>query len=335
MSLYRHLNWGFIGCGHVTEVKSGPVFNAIPHSRIVAVMRRDRGKAMDYAARHQIPKYYSDADLLLEDDEINAVYIATPPDSHAFYAIKAMKAGKVVYVEKPMARTYKECMDMKNCSRNTGIPLFVAYYRRALPYYQKIKEILDENILGDISRIELKLFRSANKHDLQRSNLPWRVIPEISGGGYFIDLASHQLDILDYYLGAGQIIKSSATNEAKLYQAEDTVKASLAYPKGIQLEGAWSFVSSGSDEKDRVKIMGSAGELSFSFFSSEPIILATEENEEMYDLKPPLHIQKPMITSIVDELLGKGKAPSDLESAIRTSRLMEEIIKPFYTLDNA
>ena len=99
----KMLRWGFIGCGEVTEKKSGPAFSEIEGSSVVAVMSRQERKARSYAERHGIPKWYTDAQELIDDPDVNAVYIATPPSSHATFAIMAMKAGKPVYVEKPLA----------------------------------------------------------------------------------------------------------------------------------------------------------------------------------------------------------------------------------------
>ena len=97
------IRWGMIGCGSVTEVKSGPAYQQTPGFSLHAVMRRDAQKAADYARRHQVPLWFSDADALIQHPEIDAVYIATPPDSHLFYALKVAAAGKICCVEKPMA----------------------------------------------------------------------------------------------------------------------------------------------------------------------------------------------------------------------------------------
>lgn len=335
MSLRGQIKWGIIGCGNVTDIKSGPAFNKIDSSRIVAVMRRDAEKAREYAVKHKVGNYYSDAELLINDPDVNAIYIATPPDSHAIYAILAMKAGKPVYVEKPMARTYQECLQMIECSKKTRIPLFVAYYRRALHYFLKVKELIESNILGEILHIDLKLFKSPGKLDFDKANLPWRLNPQISGGGYFIDLASHQLDILEYYFGEAKLLESSATNEAGLYEVEDTVNATFDYPNNISFKGMWSFVSPKFQVMDRTIIKGDKGTLAFSFFTGESIQLKVKDSVESFPIIAPKHIQQPMIAKVVDELLGKGKAPSDIESAARINKLMEEIIKPYYTIDKA
>ena len=121
------INWGIIGCGNVTEVKSGPAFSKVDNSRLVAVMRRNASLAADYARRHSVPRYYTNADKLINDNEVNAGYIATPPGSHKDYAVRVMKAGKPVYIEKPMALNFGECETINNSSQQYGIPVFVAY----------------------------------------------------------------------------------------------------------------------------------------------------------------------------------------------------------------
>jgi len=223
------VNWGIIGCGDVTEVKSGPAFNKVENSGLVAVMRRNAELAEDYAKRHQVPKWYSDADKLINDPEVNAVYVATPPDSHAELSMKAMKAGKPVYVEKPMALNYEQCRQMIEVSEETGMPLFVAYYRRALPGFLKTKELIDSGRLGIVKQVNIQLYKSVSPEETSDS-LPWRVIPEIAGGGHFFDLASHQLDYLDFLFGPVEKVKGVALNQGGFYKAEDIVSASFIFP---------------------------------------------------------------------------------------------------------
>jgi predicted dehydrogenase len=144
------INWGIIGCGNVTEVKSGPAFNKVSGSKLLAVMRRNRELAEDYARRHNVPKVYSDAHELINDKEINAVYVATPPGSHAEYAIAALKAEKPVYIEKPMALNHTECKKINKASEKYGAPVFVAYYRRALPGFLRVKELIENGVIGKV-----------------------------------------------------------------------------------------------------------------------------------------------------------------------------------------
>ena len=152
----KTIKWGFIGCGEVTKTKSGPAFEDIEHSEVIAVMSRDLSKAKAYAQERNIKKWYDDAQELIDDPEVNAIYIATPPSSHATYAIMAMKSGKPVYIEKPMAQTYEECCRINRISRETGVPCFVAYYRRYLPYFMKIKELVNNGTIGNVINIQIR-----------------------------------------------------------------------------------------------------------------------------------------------------------------------------------
>ena len=267
------INWGFIGCGSVAEVKSGPAFNKIEGSKVVAVMRRSGEKARDYAQRHGINKWYDNAHSLINDTEVNALYIATPPGSHAEYAIAAMIAGKPVYIEKPMAASYDECLEINRVSEETGIPCFVAYYRRTLPYFLKVKELIDS--IGTVLTIQVSFAIPPYDTDYDKENLPWSVKKEIAGAGYFYDLASHQLDLLDFLFGEISEVNGFAQNIAELYDVEDTVTASFRFNSGALGSGSWSFVAPKDSRTDRIYITGTEGMLSFSTFDFSPIIYET------------------------------------------------------------
>ena len=135
----KHISWGFIGCGEATERKSGAAFNAVTESHVEAVCSRNARNARTYANQHGIPRWYTDAQLLVNDPNVNAIYIATPPSAHATYAIMAMRAGKPCLIEKPLAASYEDCVRINRVSEQTGVPCFVAYYRRYLPYFKKVK----------------------------------------------------------------------------------------------------------------------------------------------------------------------------------------------------
>ena len=196
------INWGIIGCGDVTEVKSGPAFNKVKNSRLVAVMRRDAAKAKDYAQRHGVPNWYSDAHQLINDPDVNAVYVATPPNSHTQYTLAALEAGKPVYVEKPMALNAVQCKHMLDRSHAMQVKLSVAHYRRAQPMFKKIKELIDEKAIGEIKFVQLKFLKPAlSASELEIPKTKWRVDPSIAGGGVFHDLAPHQLDLMIFFFG--------------------------------------------------------------------------------------------------------------------------------------
>jgi len=327
----EEIRWGIIGCGKVTEVKSGPALQKIEHSRLVAVMRRSAEKAEDYAKRHNVPQWYSDADALINDPEVNAVYVATPPETHAKYAIQAMTAGKPVYVEKPMALNHQECEEMNRVSKETGMPLFVAYYRRRLPGFLKVKELLEAKAIGDVRLVNIRFYRTFHEEEYSEGNLPWRVIPEIAGGGLFFDLAAHQLDILDNWFGPIRDVRGQAFNQAGAYPAEDMVLGNWQHETGVAGTGTWCFTTSEQKTLDEIEIIGSTGNIRLSTFEFTPVIIETASGKQEFPFPAPDHVQQNLLQTIVDELRGSGKAASTGESAARTSRVMDEMVSNFYS----
>ncbi len=326
----NEVKWGIIGCGNVTEQKSGPALYKTDHSSMVAVMRRDADKAADYAIRHHVPRWYSEASALINDPEVNAVYVATPPESHARYAIAAMRAGKAVYVEKPMARTYAECQEMIRVSEETGMPLFVAYYRRTLPLFLKVKELVTQGIIGQVLSVSVRLYKQAAEKGLAPEKQSWHVKPEIAGAGHFYDLASHELDFLDFLFGPITQVNGFAQNRAGLYQAEDTVNAVFCFGNGITGTGSWCFVADPSAEKDHIEIYGTEGSLHFACFNPFKLTLKHREGSLEFEFPKPEHIGGALIQQVVRELRNEGKSPSTGISAARTTRIMEEIVKEYY-----
>ena len=326
----NEVNWGIIGCGNVTERKSGPAFNKVEHSRLVAVMRRNAEKAANYALRHGVPKYYSDASQLINDPKVNAVYIATPPDTHALYAIDAMRAGKPVYVEKPMARNYQECREMIKVSEETKMPLFVAYYRRTLPAFLKVKELVENGIIGIPLTVNIRLNKAFGIKDQFQDQQTWHTNPEIAGAGHFYDLASHQFDFLDFAFGPITEIHGIAQNRAGYYPAEDTVSASFTFASGIVGNGSWCFVVDEGSEEDRFEITGTKGKIVFSCFALRDVELITAKGTVNFSFQNPENISYNLIKQVVYTLHGEGECVSTGYSAARTSWVLEEIVKLYY-----
>ena len=321
----KTIRWGIIGCGDVTEVKSGPAFQKADGSALAAVMRRDAALAQDYARRHGVPRWYSDAQALIDDPEVDAVYIATPPHMHAAYTLAAARAGKPVYVEKPMTTSTAECQEMVVACREAGVPLFVAYYRRALPRFLKVKELVEGGALGQVRAVQITL---AQPQDLPDGPLPWRVQPEIAGGGLFVDLASHTLDFLDYLLGPVQRVGGFARNQAGAYPAEDIVSAAFEFPANVLATGLWCFNS--EIAADRILLLGSAGQITLATFANQPVVLETPAGKQAFEIPNPPHIQQPLVQQVVDELRGLGRCVSTGETGLRTTRVMEQVLADYY-----
>ncbi len=330
MEALKDVKWGFIGCGEVTEKKSGPAFSLIEGSSISAVMSRDAAKAESYAKRHSIPKFYNDPIALINDPDVNAIYIATPPSSHATFAIMAMRAGKPVYVEKPTASSYEDCLRINRISEQLGIPCFVAYYRRYMPYFKKVKELAHNGSIGKVLSVQIRFAIPPRELDYNSDNLPWRLQPDIAGGGgYFYDLASHQLDLLQDMFGIITEAEGYCRNMAGLYKVEDTFNACFKFDNGLSGSASWCFVAHKSARTDRIEIVGDKGMICFSVFDYTPIALHTEEGRQEIIVEQPKHVQQPLIQEVVNHLRGISKCECDSVSATPTNWVMDKILEKF------
>ncbi len=315
------INWGIIGCGDVTELKSGPAFNKVPNSALVAVMRRNAEKAADYAKRHNVPKWYTDANELINDPQVNAIYIATPPSSHEEYALAAINAGKPVYVEKPMALNYEAAKRMATAAEEKNVKLVVAHYRREWPMFKKIKELLDQKAIGEPRLAIIEFFRPPlSKDDLADEKKAWRVNPAISGGGLFHDLAPHQLDIMYHLFGEAGKVSGTSINRCRTYEADDTVAGNILFKNGMTFIGSWCFCA--NETRDHCEIIGSAGKMSFSFFGETSIKLTTNRISVL-KFETLQHVQQPMIDKVVRYFSGKTQNPCSSREGAEIMRWME------------
>ena len=321
----KTIRWGIVGAGDVTEKKSGPGFQKAENSELVAVMRRNGELAKDYAERHNVSRWYDDAEKLINDSEVDAVYIATPPHVHMEYTKMCAAAGKPVFVEKPMALTHAECETMIDVCEKANVPLWLAYYRRCLPRFVKLKELIDSGALGEIRTVIVHL--SYQPIQLEDGKLPWRVQPEISGGGLFLDLGVHMLDILDYLVGPIVGVDGYASNQAGLYKAEDNVIANFVFANGATGIGTWGFAA--GTPTDHTIIVGSKGEVEYTTFKDKPMTLITKMSTRTMAIKDPEHVHQPLIQSIVNELNGEGKCPSTGISGARTQQVVDAILEEY------
>ncbi len=323
----RTIRWGILGCGDVTEVKSGPGMAQAANSALVAVMRRNGELAKSYAERNGVPRWYDDADKLINDPEVDVVYIATRPDSHKEYVLRCAAAGKPVLVEKPVARTYADAEAMLEACRKAGVPLWVAYYRRAMPLFLKVKELVDGGAIGKVRYGVIHHQEATPAEGFEALPASWRYVPEIGGGGVFVDIGSHALDFMDALFGPARDVRGIATNQAGLYAAEDTVTACVAFDRGIQVSGTWNFAA--YENYERTWIVGDKGEVSFSFYTPRPIELKTLEGKQSFDIGFPKHVHQPLIQSIVDEMNGQGTCPSGGESGIRANWIIDQVLADY------
>ena len=323
MSSKHIIRWGIIGVGKVCEVKSGPAFYKAPDSQLLAVMRRDLEQARDYAERHNVPLWYNDASALLANPDIDAIYIATPPAQHKDYALAAMNAGKHVYIEKPVTLNAHECDVLIEAAKQKHSKVCVAHYRRQLPFFLKIAELLREGAIGTPLLIQIDMLRPAAADAVPSTEYNWRLDPDVSGGGLFHDLAPHQLDLVLLWFGAVTDVKGFGFNQRHLYAADDCIHGWARLDSGVVLQGRWDFAATPNEKRDHCEILGTRGKITFSFFDSEIINLTNNLGAQQIRLVHPPHIQQPLITQINAYFRDERDNPSSLENARNVMALMD------------
>jgi predicted dehydrogenase len=322
----KNVVWGIIGCGNVTEVKSGPAFNLVKNSTLLAVMRRDKAKAKYYAERHNIPEYYNNVDSIINHPKINAVYIATPPSTHLQYALQVLAVNKNVYIEKPMTLNSKEAFVLSDALEKSESKLTVAHYRRKLPMFLEVKRLIDEKIIGEINTVKVKMNQSRKAAFVANSESNWRIDPTISGGGYFNDLAPHQIDLLLYWFGHSMNFSGQSSTEDSVPNVASKISGVINFENGISCNGHWNFIAAKTEQIDECHISGTKGSLKFPFFGNE-IKLNAEGKTKILKFEHPQHIQQPIIQSTVDYFLGNGKNPCPIEDGVKGMQIIDGFIE--------
>lgn len=322
------IRWGIIGVGDVCELKSGPGFYKAPNSQLSSVMRRNREKAKDYAARHNVALWYDNANAMLENPDVDAIYIATPPAQHKEYAIAALNAGKNVYIEKPVTLNAAECDAIIAAEKTSGKKACVAHYRRYVPCFMKVAELIRNGAIGDVLLVQLDMLQPAKSAIITETHDNWRVNPGLSGGGLFHDLSPHQLDLMIYWFGSVVHASGFGYNQRKFNVADDCVHGWAKFSSGVVLQGRWHYAVAHSQTRDLCEIIGTAGKVSINFFGQQVIRLSNAEGEQELIIPNPQHIQQPMIEQVNSYFRNERDNPCSVSEAKAVMELIDCFSKP-------
>lgn len=318
----KTIRWGILGAGDVCEVKSGPAFQRAEHSELVAVMRRDSTKAEDFARRHGVGRWYDSVSDLLGDPEVDAVYIATPPRFHLEHTLAALAAGKDVYLEKPMAMSADECRQIIKAEEKSKNKLALAHYRRALPAFTRIRELIEDGTLGTVRLAELNFFLPESNNLIPDNGDNWRVNPAISGGGLFHDLSPHMFDLLLVYFGEPLAYEGFSLRQNSESSADDFVQGTIRFADNIVFRGCWCFTVAESAVSESLVITGNKGQVSCTFFGDE-MRLRTVEGEQVIPFTNPVNIQQPMIEQVCRYFLGEIPCPCSSSDGLRVMEIID------------
>ncbi len=318
-----NIRWGILGCGDVAEKKGGPALCQAEGSELVAVMRRDRAKAQDFARRHGAKRAYDRAEDLLADPEIDAVYIATPPHLHKEQTLLAAAAGRHVLVEKPMALSAAECDAMIAACADAGVHLHVAYYRRFYPKFVAARALIqEEGGIGEVVAARLQM--CAPPPRVGEGGLPWRLRPEISGGGLFVDVGSHRLDILLHLLGDAAEVTGYADNRLRVAPAEDSVVFALRLRSGAQVSGSFHFAT--ALRRDVLEIYGTEGTAVFDPFDAETFTLVGGKASGAYRQPTPSPTHLPFVQALVRAYNGADVPHVTGVEGAKATRIMDVVL---------
>jgi len=320
------IRWGFLGCGKVVQKKSGEAFRSVPNSEIAVIMRRNLEAAKESAERFGAPKWCDNTEELLSAD-IEAVYIATPPGLHYEQAMECLNAGKAVYLEKPFARNYTEAKALTEAFERAGIPLYVGHYRRALPRFLKIREMLNENVIGQVKSIDFYLNRIFSQKEAENS---WLYNPILSGGGKYYDIAPHTVDIINFLFGNITEVQGSAKNLETGCPLENIVEMSFVTERGAK--GIAKFNCVAEEKSDRMMVTGTNGSMEFSVHGKTDVIVKDMDGNvlEQFDLPDPKAVEEAMVQSVVEDLLGISECESKAKDVLVTYKIIDEVLDEFY-----
>lgn len=316
------VRWGMIGVGSVAEHKSGPAFLQAAGGVLAAVASRRADRARDYATRHGVPMVFSTPEALIASDRVDAVYIATPPSSHARYALAAACAGKPCCIEKPMTVHLEDAIEVCRAFEAADLPLFVSYYRRSLPRFRAVAEIIERGDIGDIESVAWTLTR-VGATPVAGEN--WRIHPDEAPGGIFEDLACHGLDLFDRLFGPVTQVEGStlAYGDAPV---PERVEARWRHGAAIDGHGRWDFAA--TQRSDEVTIRGQRGRMRFAMFDDRPIEVIPDDGEATrMRIDNPVPIQLPHVIALNRSLNHGDAHPSTGRSALRTQQVSERILR--------
>jgi predicted dehydrogenase len=317
----KKLNWGLIGCGDISRKRVAPALRDLDDCELVAVNRASFHLAEEFAREFGARRWYRDWRELLADEEVEAVYIATPVSLHAEQTIAAAEAGKHVLCEKPMALNVADCDRMIAACTANGVKLGIAYYRHFYPVIQRVKELLAEGVIGTPVLAQVNAFERFNPAPGEPRY--WFVKKEMAGGGPMMDFGCHRLEVLMNLLGPIASVQSSVGNVLFEREVEDTAVAILDF--ATQARGVLSVTHAAWQSQDTLTIFGSAGSLHIPALNQGVLHLNTANGEPSEAHPPHPNIHQPLLADFTRAVL-EDRAPAVGGAVGRAVAHIEELI---------
>ena len=299
----KTIRWGLIGCGDVARKRVAAALQETPGSQLVAVCQRDAAQLDVFADRFQVARRETDAAALMQDPEIDAVYLATPVAEHHPHTLAAAAAGKHVLVEKPMAIDVGQCDDMIAACREANVRLGVAYYRRFYPVLARIEQLLDEAAIGEplaIAAVTATPMAMAPGEEGY-----WRAEAAASGGGALMDVGSHRIDAFPQLLGPIEEVKAFCATIDAPYQVEDTATLLFRFQNGVLGTLQCHF---GCQDPDEFTIQGTRGRLLVRPLNGGTLLIERDGEQTVEHHPPAENYCIPLVADFLDAV-GQQRPP--------------------------
>ncbi|MHA1150454.1 MAG: Gfo/Idh/MocA family protein [Promethearchaeota archaeon] len=322
------IKWGLIGCGDIANKRVAPALVNLSNSKLIAVARYNPNLVQSFAEKFGVKKRYKKWQDLIKDEEIDAVYIATPVYLHAPMTIAACENGKHVLCEKPMALNSEECRNMIRAADKNGVKLGISYYRRFYPLINRIKELIKNGEIGEPTLAQLNVFSYAPiDPDGKRG---WFINPQQAGGGPMKDVATHRIEVLLNLFGEPAKITSHLSQLYFERKVEDTGFVGIEFKKRIL--GIITVTHTSFEKKDTLDIYGTRGSLHVPVLNSELLIINNEQGlrEEQWPCAKNLH--QPLITNFIESVLNDKQPVVDGKVGIEVCMIEDEIYKDFESI---
>ena len=315
------VRYGIIGCGNVVERKSGPSIQRAERSEIAALMRRDEAKLRAVAESFGVSAFTNNAQEVIHSLDVDIVYVATPPNSHAEYVLSAAEAGKHVLVEKPMGMSAAEGERMIAACDHAGVELFVAYYRRFQPHVMKMRELIREGRIGKPVQAFIDISCPIRDYSPER----WRNDPEIGGGGPFVDIGSHRLDVMAYLLGEAHSVCGVTTTFDRECRVEQAVSLSIRFKSGAQCTAVGDYYS--GRHADRFTIIGTEATIESERLDGHAFVLKKGQHEEAFRFDPYPAPHLGLIRHVENVLLDGAPNETSGRAALVTEKILDAVVR--------
>lgn len=316
------VRWGLVGCGDIAEKRVAAALASAKGSALVAVARRRADLAAEFAARHGAKRWHADWRDLLEDDDVDAVYIATPVNLHVEQAVAAAEAGKHVLCEKPMALSPAECERMLAAARSHGVRLGVAYYRHHYPIVARMRELIAS---GEIGRPVLAIVQAFEMFDPAPGHpRAWLLKQDQAGGGPMFDFGCHRIEVLLDLLGPVATVRGFPVNvRFDNREVEDTCTAQLGFASGAQATLVVSHAA--LEPRDSLEIFGTTGSVHVDVLNGGSVRIVAERGARDEQHRPHPNLHQPLIEDFVDAIRNGREPAVTGEIGLAVARIVDAI----------